>query len=105
MGKPAAVARYTSLEPAYGSQWIEMLGGYPVRVDISGHGLRERGLGSCSSKISWSLPQCGHFNVLPVIGGSSFSVLGIGRPDSMAAKIIEPANVLTWLALDLCQIP
>jgi len=60
-------ALYTALEPAYGSQWIEMLGGYPVQVDISGDGLRERGLGSCSSKISWSPPQCGHFNFLPAI--------------------------------------
>ena len=92
MGKPAAVARYTALEPAYCSELIEMLEGYPVQMDISGHGLRERGLGSCSSKINWSLPECGHFNVLPVIGGSSFSVLGIGRPDIIAAKIIEPAS-------------
>ena len=76
-----------------------------MQADISGHGLRERGLGNCSSKISWSLPQCGHFNLLPVTGGSSFSVLVMGRPDSMAAKIIELANVLTWLAFDLCQIP
>jgi len=82
-----------------------MLKGYPAQADISGDGLRERGIDSCSSKISWSLPQCGHFNLLPAIGGSSFSVLVMGRPDSMAAKIIEPPNVLTWLALDLCQIP
>ena len=60
-----------------------------MQVDISGYGLRERGLSIFSSKISWSLPQCGHFNVLPVIGRSSFSVLGIGRPDIMAATIIE----------------
>jgi hypothetical protein len=66
-GQTESDARYTALEPAYGSQWIEMLGGYPVQVDISGHGLRERGLGSCSSKISWSPPQCGHFNFLPAI--------------------------------------
>ncbi len=72
--KPAAMARHTALEPAYCLKLIEMLGSYPVQVDISGHGLRERGLGSCSSKISWSLPQCGHFNVLPTTGGSSFSV-------------------------------
>ena len=67
VGKPRAMARYTALEPAYASEWIEMLGGYQVQVDISGHGLRERGLGSCSSKISWSPPQCGHFNFLPGI--------------------------------------
>jgi hypothetical protein len=82
-----------------------MLKGYQAQVDISNDGLRVSGLGSCSSKISWSLPQCGHFNLLPVTGGSSFSLLVMGRPDSMAAKIIEPANMLTWLALDLCQIP
>jgi len=76
-----------------------------MQVDISGHGLRERGLGNSSSKSSWSLPQCGHFNLLPVTGGSSVSVLVMGRPDSMAAKIIELANVLTWLTFDLCQIP
>jgi len=76
-----------------------------VKVDISSHGLRARGRGSRSSRINWSLPQCGHFNLLPVTGGSSFSVLVMGRPDSMAAKIIELANVLTWLGLDLCQIP
>jgi len=105
LGRPRAMARCIALEPAHCFESIEMLAGYPAQVDISGHGLRARGLGSRSSKINWSLPQCGHFNVLPVIGGSSFSVLGIGRPDSMAAKIIEPANVLTWLALDLCQIP
>jgi hypothetical protein len=51
-----------------------MLKGYQAQVDISDDGLRVSGLGSCSSKISWSLPQCGHFNVLPVIGGSSFSL-------------------------------
>ncbi len=99
------MARCIALEPAYCFESIEMLAGYPVQVDISGHGLRARGRGSRSSKISWSLPQCGHFNLLPVTGGFSFSVLVMGRPDSMAAKIIEPANVLTWLALDLCQIP
>ena len=99
------MARCIALEPAHCFESIEMLGSYPVQVDISGHGLRERGRGSRSSRISWSLPQCGHFNLLPVTGGSSFSVLVMGRPDIMAAKIIEPANVLTWLALDLCQIP
>jgi len=67
VGKPRAVARYTALEPAYGSEWIEMLGACQVQVDISGHGLRERGLGSCSSKINWSPPQYGHFNFLPQI--------------------------------------
>ena len=67
VGKPRAVARYTALEPAFCSELIERLGGYPVQVDISGDGLRERGLGSCSSKISWSPPQCGHFNFLPQI--------------------------------------
>ena len=76
-----------------------------MQVDISGHGLRERGLGNCSSKTSWSLPQCGHFNILAVIGGSSFSDSGIGRPDIIAATIMELASVLTWLPLDLCQIP
>ena len=72
--KPAAMTRHTALEPAYCLKLIERLGSYPVQVNISVHGLRERGLDSCSSKISWSLPQCGHFNVLPAIGGSSFSV-------------------------------
>ena len=74
-------------------------------MDIRDDGLRARGRGSFPSRINWSLPQRGHFNLLPVIGGSSFSVLVMGRPDIIAAKIIEPANVLTWLALDLCQIP
>ena len=55
------------LEPAYCLE-IEMLGVRQVQVDIRGDGLRERGLGSCSSKTSWSLPQCGHFNFLTVIG-------------------------------------
>jgi hypothetical protein len=55
------------LEPAYCYELIEMLGVCQVQLDISGHGLRERGLGSCSSKRSWSLPQCGHFNLLPAI--------------------------------------
>ena len=67
VGKPRAMGRYTVLEPAYGSEWIEMLGRYPVQVDISADGLRERGLGSCSSKISRSPPECGHFNFLPEI--------------------------------------
>ena len=67
MDKPRAMARYAALEPAYCSEWIEMLGGYPAQVDISGDGLREHGLGSCSSKISWSPPQYGHFNLLPGI--------------------------------------
>lgn len=105
LGKPRAMAWYTALEPAYGFELIQILGACQVEVSISGHGLRERGLGSCSSKISWSLPQCGHFNFLTVTAWSLFSVLGMGRPDIIAAKIIEPANVLTWLALDLCQIP
>jgi hypothetical protein len=99
------MGRCIALEPAHCFESIEMLAGYPVQVDISGHGLRERGRGSRSSKINWSLPQCGHFNLLPVTSGFSFSVLIMGRPDSMAAKIIEPANVLMRLALDLCQIP
>ncbi len=99
------MARHIELETAYCLALIEMLGAHRVPVDISGHGLRERGLGSCSSRINWSLPQCGHFNLLAVIGGSSFPVCVMGRPDSMAAKIIELANVLTWWALDLCQIP
>ena len=74
-------------------------------MDISNDGLRACGRGIRSSKISWSLPQCEHFNVLSVISASSFSALVMGRPDSIAAKIIESANVLTWLTLDLCQIP
>ncbi len=73
LGKPRAVGRYVALEAAYCLESIEMLGVCQVQVDISGHGLRERGLGSCSSKTSWSLPQCGHFNLLPGIGGSAFS--------------------------------
>jgi hypothetical protein len=99
------MARYDALEPTYCFELIGMLGACRMQVDISGHGLRARGLGNSSSKSSWSLPQCGHFNLLPVTGGSSFSVLVMGRPDSMAAKIIDLANVLTWLAFDLCQIP
>ena len=67
MDKPRAMARYTALEPAYDYQWIEMLKGYQAQVDISRDGLRERGRGSRSSRISWSLPQCGHFNVLSAI--------------------------------------
>ena len=66
MDKPAAMARYSALEPTYCFELIGMLGAYRVPVDISGHGLRERGLGNCSSKTSWSLPQWGHFNVLSV---------------------------------------
>ena len=73
LGKPAAVGRYTALEPAYGFGLIEMCPSRQVRASISGHGLRERGLGSCSSRVSWSLPQCGHFNLLSVTGVSSFS--------------------------------
>ena len=99
------VARYIALEPAYCSEWIEMLGVCQAQVDIRGDGLRARGRGSRSSRINWSLPQYGHFNLLPVIGGSSFFVLVMGRPDMMAAKIMGRTNVLTWLALDLCQIP
>ena len=72
--KPAAMARHTGLEPAYCFKLIERLGSDPVQVDISAHGLRERGLGNCSSKTSWSLPRCGHFNILPAIGEPSFSV-------------------------------
>ncbi len=68
------MAWYTALGQAYCFELIEMFPACQVQVNISGDGLRERGLGSCSSKISWSLPQCGHFNLLPVIGGSSFSV-------------------------------
>ena len=95
MDKPAAMARYNALEPTYCFEFIEMLGTYRVPVDISGHGLRGRGLGNCSSKTSWSLPQCGHFNVLSVTGESSFSDSGIGRPDIIEAKIMELASVLT----------
>ena len=76
-----------------------------MRVNISDDGLRERGLGSFSSNISWSLPQCGHFNFLTVIAWSLFSVSVRGRPDIISAKVIDSANVLTWLVLDLCQIP
>jgi hypothetical protein len=105
LSRPRVMARCIALEPAHCFESIEMLEGYPVQMDISGHGLRARGRGSRSSKISWSLPQCGHFNILPVISGYSFSVSGIGRPDIMAAIIIEPANLLMGWVLDLCQIP
>jgi hypothetical protein len=88
--------RYDALEPTYCLELIEMLGAYGVPSDISGHGLRERGLGNCSSRTSWSLPQWGHFNVLSVTGESSFSDCWIGRPDIIEAKIMELASVLTW---------
>ena len=68
------IMAFRGVLPAYGFEWIELLGGYQGQVDIAGDGLRERGLGSCCRKINWSLPQCGHFNVFPVPGGSSFSV-------------------------------
>ena len=103
--RPAAMDRYDALEPTYCFEFIGMLWTCQIQVDISGHGLRERGLGNCSSKTSWSLPQCGHFNVLSVTGESSFSDCRIGRPDIIEAKIMELASVLTWWALDLCQIP
>jgi hypothetical protein len=90
------MARYNALEPTYCLELIEMLGACRVQVAISGHGLRERGLGNCSSKTSWSLPQCGHFNVLSVTGESSFSDCRIGLPDIIAAKVMELASVLTW---------
>jgi len=51
-----------------------MLGVFQVQAHIAGDGLRARGRGSFPSRINWSLPQCGHFNLLPVTGGSSFSV-------------------------------
>ena len=76
-----------------------------MQVNLSEDGLRERGLGSCSSKINWSLPQYGHFNVLAGITRSLFSVLAGARPDMMAAMVIGPTNVLTWLLLDVCQMP
>ena len=55
--RPVAMDRYDALEPTYCLELIEMLGAYGVPSDISGHGLRERGLGNCSSRTSWSLPQ------------------------------------------------
>jgi len=67
VGKPRAMGRDTALEPAHCLEWIERLAGCQARVDISGDGLRERGLGSCSNKISRSPPQCRHFNFLPAI--------------------------------------
>ena len=96
MDRPAAMDRYDALEPTYYLELIEMLGAYGVPTDITGHGLRERGLGNCSSKTSWSLPQYGHFNVLSVTGESSFSDCRIGWPDIIAAKVMELASVLTW---------
>ena len=96
MDKPVAMDRYDALEPTHCLELIEMLGAYRVPVDITDHGPRERGLGNCSSKTSWSLPQYGHFNVLSVTGESSFSDCWIGRPDIIEAKIMELANVLTW---------
>ena len=80
LGRPRAMGRYSALEPAYYCfELIEMLAGYPVQVDISGHGLRERGPGSPSSNISFSLPQCGHFSFLPasVRGSVRFWLVGL----------------------------
>ena len=57
MDRPVAMARYDVLEPTYCLELIEMFGAYREQVAISGHGLRERGLGNCSSKTSSSLPQ------------------------------------------------
>ena len=71
--RPVEVDRYNALEPTYCFEFIGMFVAYRVPVDITGHGPRERGLGNCSSKTSWSLPQCGHFNVLSVTGESLFS--------------------------------
>ena len=96
MDRPAAMDRYDVLEPTYCLELIEMLGTCRVQADISDHGLRERGLGNCSSRTNWSLPQWGHFNVLPVTGGSSFSDCRIGLPDIIEAKVMELASVLTW---------
>ena len=96
MDRPEVRDRYNALEPTYCSELIGMLGTCREQVDISGHGLRERGLGNCSSKTNWSLPQWGHFNVLSVTGESSFSDCWIGRPEIIEAKIMELANVLTW---------
>ncbi len=53
-GEPVMMAWYTALEPAYCFESIEMFPACQVRVNISGDGLRERGLGSCSSRISSS---------------------------------------------------
>ena len=52
MDRPIAMDRYDALEPTYGRELVEMLGAYGVPADISDHGLRERGLGNCSSKTS-----------------------------------------------------
>ena len=57
LDRPRVMARCIALEPAHCFESIEMLGGYQAQVDISDDGLRARGLGSSSSKISWSLPQ------------------------------------------------
>ena len=65
--EPVAMAWYTALGPAYCFELIEIFPACQVRVNIPDDGLRERGLGSCSSNISSSLPQCGHFNFLTVI--------------------------------------
>ena len=96
MDRPVATDRYDALEPTYCLELIEMLGAYGVPTDISDHGLRERSLGNCSSRTSWSLPQWGHFNVLSVTGESSFSDCRIGRPDIIEAKVMELDSVLTW---------
>ena len=53
-GEPVMMAWYTALEPAYCFELIEMFPACQVQVNILCYGLRERGLGSCSSKISWS---------------------------------------------------
>ena len=65
--EPVAMAWQAVLGPAYCFELIEIFWACQVRVNIPDDGLRERGLGSCSSNISWSLPQYGHFNFLTVI--------------------------------------
>ena len=64
-----------------------------MQVNLSEDGLRERGLGSCSSKINWSLPQYGHFNVLAGITRSLFSVLAGARADVVAVRRMPDAVV------------
>ena len=96
MDKPVAMTQYNVFESTYCLELTEILGAYRVPVDITGHGSRERGLGNCSSKTSWSLPQCGHFNVLSVTGESSFSDCRIGLPDIIETKVMELDSVLTW---------
>jgi hypothetical protein len=90
------MARHNALEPTYCFEFIGMFGACIEQVAILGHGPRERGLGNCSSRTNWSLPQCGHFNILSVTVESSFSDCRIGLPDIIEAKVMELASVLTW---------